>query len=134
MNVAFTNAVFRAMRADLDGQPRVGRSARGLGVRITGRFADLPVGADGSVQPGTGGMSVAVGEARHLPKHRRPRSLGGEGRDPIFSLHMAELADGLAVRVDRDPHALIEPALRCPLPDYEQALASTRPSWSKSHD
>jgi hypothetical protein len=127
-------AVFRAMRSDSDGQPRLGRAARDLGVRIEGRFADLPVAADGSVRPGTGGMSVAVDDARHLPKPRRPRSLGGEGRDPVFSLQSGAFPESLSLHVDRRPHALVEPALPCLLNDYERALASTRPSWRKTHD
>ena len=79
-------------------------------------------------------MSVAVDDARHLPKPRRPRSLGGEGRDPVFSLQSGAVPEMLSLRVDRHPHALVEPALACLLNDYERALASTRPSWTKTHD
>ena len=86
--------MFRAMRLEIDGLPRLGRSAREFGVRIN---VDLPVGADGSVEPGTGGMSVAVDNALNLPKHRRPRSLGGEGRDPVFGLETSRIALGLAI-------------------------------------
>ena len=131
---ALAEAIFRAMCVAEDGQPRVGRSARELGVRTAGAIIDLPVAADRSVEPGTGGMSVAVDDALHLPKHRRPRSLGGEGRDPVFAIERAILPSGLAIRVDRHPHALVEPAQRCMLRGYEDALASTRPSWRKIHD
>ena len=120
--------MFRAMRLEIDGLPKLGRSARELGVRIN---VDLPVGADGSVEPGTGGMSVAVDDALNLPKHRRPRSLGGEGRDSVFGLQTRALPDDLALRVDQRPHAFVEPARRSALPRYEAALALTRSSWTR---
>lgn len=73
--------MFRAMKAETDGLPKVGRSGRELGVRIDGPTRDLAVAQDGTVEPGTGGMSVALDAAQNLPKPRLPRSLGGEGRD-----------------------------------------------------
>src|SRR5713226_7157439 len=78
--------MFRAMKAEPDGRPKAGRSGRELGVRIEGPIRDIPVREDGSVDPKTGGMSVAVDTAQNLPKPRLPRSLGGEGRDPVFSI------------------------------------------------
>lgn len=68
--------MFRAMKTETDGFPKVGRSRRELGVRIDGPNPDLAVGQDGTVEPGTGGMSVALDSARNLPKPRLPRSLG----------------------------------------------------------
>ena len=122
------------MKSADDGQPIIGPSARKLGVRVGGTVVDLPVTSDGFVEPGTGGMSVAVDDAHHLPKHRRPRSLGGEGRDPVFALEAAILLPHLTLRVDRHPHALVEPSLPCPLSEYDATLAGTRPSWRKTHD
>ena len=129
--VAQPGEMFRAMQLEIDGLPKLGRSARELGIRID---VDLPVDADGWVEPGTGGMSVAVDDALNLPKHRRPRSLGGDGRDPVFSLQTRVLPDDLALRVDRRPHALVEPARRSALQIYEAALALTRSSWRKIDD
>ncbi len=122
------------MRAASDGLPVVGRSARELGVRVEGAVIDLRVGEDGWVQSGAGGMSVADGDPSYLPKHRRPLSLGGDGRDPVFGLARAALPAELAIRVDRPPHALVEPAEPCKLGRYEEALAATRPSWTRTHD
>lgn len=121
--------LFRAMKAAEDRLPSVGRSSRELGVRIEGEMRDLPVGPDEMVAPATGGMSVALDAAENLPKHRLPRSLGGEGRDPVFSIASGHLASDLSVRVDRHPHALVEPARPCPLEEFESALAATRPAW-----
>jgi len=121
--------MFRAMKAEVDGLPKVGRSSRELGVRVEGAVRDLPVGPDGTVDPGTGGMSVALDAAQNLPKPRLPKSLGGEGRDPVFSMSAANLAPDLGIRTDRHPHALVEPARTCLLDAFESALAATRTLW-----
>jgi hypothetical protein len=42
--------MFRAMKAEPDGLPKVGRSRHELGVRIDGPIRDLPVGEDGMVE------------------------------------------------------------------------------------
>src|SRR5580658_3933512 len=114
--------MFRAMKADADGLPKAGRSARELGVRVDGPIRDLAIGQDGTVEPGTGGMSIALDAARNLPKPRLPRSLGGEGRDPVFVMLTAEVPRTLSLRPDRYPHALVEPGRRCPFPDFEADL------------
>ena len=106
--------MFRAMRAEADGLPKVGRSGRELGVRIDGPTRDLAVGQDGTVEPGTGGMSVALDDAQNLPKPRLPRSLGGEGRDPVFTMLAAEVPRTLLLRPDRYPHCRAEPPMPSP--------------------
>ncbi|MGO8786957.1 MAG: hypothetical protein ACLQVL_06185 [Terriglobia bacterium] len=60
-------SIFRAMKAEADGLPKVGRSGRELGVRIEGPRQDITVGEDGTVEPGNGGMSVALDAALNLP-------------------------------------------------------------------
>lgn len=122
--------LFRAMKADPDDLPKVGRSGRELGVRVEGPGRDLPVAPDGTVEPRTGGMSVALDEARNLPKPRLPKSLGGEGRDPVFRMLGADLPPALSARPDHHPHALVEPRYRCLLREFESGLEATRPSWS----
>ena len=126
--------MFRAMKAEADGLPKAGRSSRELGIRIDGQIRDLPVGEDGTVEPETGGMSVALDAAQNLPKPRLPRSLGGEGRDPVFTMRRANVPETLILRVDRYPHALVEPIRRCLLVEFESDLASTRPFWGRVHD
>ncbi len=127
-------SIFRAMKAEADGLPQVGRSGRELGVRIDGPRRDITVGGDGTVEPGNGGKSVALDAALNLPKPRLPKSLGGEGQDPVFSMVRANIPSTLLLREDRYPHALVEPGRRCPLPVFESDLASTRSLWSKAHD
>jgi hypothetical protein len=124
--------MFRAMKEEVDGLPKVERSGRGLGVRIVGLTRDLPVGEDGTVEPATGGMSVALDGAQNLPKPRLPRALGGEGRDPVFAMFSTGISEALLLRVDRHPHAMVEPSRRCPLSHFEADLAGTRTLWSKA--
>lgn len=113
---------------------KVGRSGRELGVRIDGPIRDLPVREAGIVEPESGGMSVALDPALNLPKPRLPRSLGGEGRDPVFAMRRAEVPETLILRVDRYPHALVEPVRRCLLVEFESEIARTRAFWSKVRD
>ena len=127
-------SMFRAMKADSDGYPTTGSSSRTLGVRIDGLSRDILVALDRTVSPGTGGMSVALDAARNLPKHRLPKSLGGEGRDPVFTMSSVALPASLLVRPDRYPHAFVEPAVVCLFEQYEKNLWGTRLSWSNVHD
>jgi len=122
------------MKEFTGGHPLVGRSGRTLGVRIEGPVRDIPVADDGSVAPATGGMSVALDQALNLPKPRLPKSLGGEGRDPVFKMDSAELSPALLVRPDRYPHACVEPGRRCSLTRFESDLTATLPYWIKVHE
>ena len=126
--------IFRAMKEDRDRYPVTGSSCRTLGVRIVGPSRDILVAPDGTVSPGIGGMSVALDAAGNLPKHRLPKSLGGEGRDPVFGMSSAALRGSLLVRPDRYPHAFVEPAVVCRFEQFEKDLSGTRVSWSKAHD
>jgi hypothetical protein len=126
--------MFRAMKADRDGYPTTGPSSRTLGVRIDGPSRDILVALDGSVSPGTGGMSVALDAAQNLPKHRLPKALGGEGRDPVFKMSSAALPASLLVRPDRYPHPFVEPAAVCLFEQYEKDVCGTRLAWSNPHD
>jgi hypothetical protein len=132
--LADEGSMFRAMKAEPDGLPKVGRSSRELGIRIDGPIRDLSVGEDGTVEPETGGMSVALDAAQNLPKPRLPKSLGAEGRDPVFSMRRGAVPETLTLRVDRYPHTLVEPIRRCLLAEFEADLASTRSFWGKVHD
>lgn len=119
--------VFRAMKEDTNGKPLMGRSARTLGVRIC---VDIPIRA-GKVYPQTGGMSVTPDCVMRLPKSRRPKSLGGWGRDPVFSLQVSDLSSSLTLRRDKPTHVLIEPSRCCLFEEFEQNLYETKEKWMK---
>lgn len=124
-------SVYRSMNDDGEGHPLCGPSARMLGVRIRG---DVAVSIDGVVSPGTGGMSVAVGSPRSLPRHRRPPEHGGIGEDPVWQIDVRDLPDTLVYRADRerpDVHGFIEPREPVSLDDYQVALATSRTLWER---
>jgi hypothetical protein len=122
---------FRAMKEGSDGMPMLGPNARMLGVR-PGGSPDPDVLARTALDfvfPGCGGLSVATGDPRNLPRHRRLPALGGTGRDPIWCVESEDLGPVFSIRLDRPGHALLEPAMPMILQDFDQALASTRTLW-----
>ncbi|MBV9281414.1 MAG: hypothetical protein JOZ41_15140 [Chloroflexi bacterium] len=122
------------MKADNDGLPAVCSSARCLGVRPgTGFATDVEVDANGYVHPGTGGMSVAPNNPRNLPEIRRPRALGGLGKDPVWCIGAGMLGDNLVYRADAanpSGHGFIEPARPMLFEDYQSSLIGTRQHWT----
>jgi hypothetical protein len=120
--------LYRAMIQDSDNRPEVGPSARKLGVRP---FLDIAPDEDYFVDPDTGGMSVSPDTPAHLPDHRRPRTHGGTGDDPLWAIHDHQLVEGLEYRPDgnRVDHGFIEPKYRMRFDEYEDLLASTRDDW-----
>jgi len=118
------------MKTGTDGLPSVGPTARELGTRPDD---DIPVDADGYVEPLTGGLSVSPVSADRLPEHRRPPELGGSGKDPVWQLATDLLPEVLRYRPDdEDPdgHGTIEPVARMTLDAYQQALGATRSAWT----
>jgi hypothetical protein len=105
----------------------VGPSARALGVRPGD---DIPV-VGGRVRPGTGGMSVAPDDPMHLPRHRRPPSLAGTGRDPVWGIALDSLGADVVFRQDKRHHGLLEPAREMSIDEFQGALAALAPRWSK---
>lgn len=124
------------MKVAADGMPETGRSARSLGIRTP---RDIPAGIAPdvlqvedaeTVDPGTGGLSVAPESPSHLPPMRRPPEFGGRGKDPVWQIDSSELADaGLQYRQDSPTHGLLEPSIPMSLKDFETALERTRDRW-----
>ena len=123
--------LYRTMRADADGLPRVGRGARLLGVRVEGPRIDVSPDDHGCVHTGTGGMSVTVDDPAAMPVSRRPRWLAdGASEDPLFRLEPSRVVEPLSVRVEARAHAVIEPSVGLTLDAYETSLAATRSFWN----
>ena len=121
--------LFRAMKAAPDGMPACEDSARGLGARVP---QDIEGDAAGFVTPKQGGMSVTPDNPERMNPLRRPRALGGVGKDPLFVIGEERLGTALIIRRDpKDPrsHGFVEPANVMPLDTYRTALAATRPGW-----
>jgi len=117
------------MKKGPDGLPAIGRSARTLGVRVEGKYADVTLDAAGRVLPAKGGMSVTVDEPKLMPPARRPTWLKGAGEDPLFFINKEKIVSPLTIRLDKGAHAFVEPTLPRPLFDYENDLARTQPDW-----
>ena len=68
-----------------------------------------------------------------LPPFRRPPSLGGTGKDPVFCIGSNCLPGGLQYRPDREStkHGFIEPSKPMTLHEYEELLKKTGPLWKR---
>jgi hypothetical protein len=134
--------IYRAMTRDNDGRPKVGTTARTLGVRLPpDPKPDITPDSNGVVRPGTGGMSVAPAW-RRLPLYRIPRRLRhlvpqahGKDEDACWTMGDGPFADGtlaagLALRVDSARHGLVEPDGEMTVEAYQEALAATRDHWT----
>ncbi len=121
------------MKPDSDGFPLTGATRRMLGVK-PGHPPDddIPVDDMNHVHPNTGGMSVTIDDPRRLPKHRLPRTMGGEGRDPLYQMPCGVLSASLQLRADQPHpslHRLVEPAKRSHFNEFQNQLYRTRTSW-----
>ena len=121
--------LLRGMKEANDGLPVVAPTARTLGARP---LIDIPIDQNGMVWPGTGGISVTPNDPKKLPRHRRPRSLGGRGKDPVWGIPSSNLGAKLVYRADpKNPtgHGFIEPAYPMTFNEYQCALTKTRATW-----
>ena len=142
--------VYRAMTPDGD-VPKVGASARALGVRVPpDPNADITPNEAGNVGPERGGMSVAPAW-RDLELHRIPRRLEhivpdatGSNKDQCWKMGegpFSEAAVGsqLTLRPDEAVngevvHGVIGPTSVMSLQRYQTALAATRDEWTVDED
>ncbi len=121
-------SLFRAMSKDGGGTPVVGPGDLGV------REVDLQPDPDGLARPRRGGMSVAPDDPMSLPIFRRPPSLAGTGKKPVWSISDAALTPSLSFRQDSASHGLVEPASAMPWQNYLHALSETGPTWALCHE
>src|SRR5205823_1424738 len=123
--------LFRGMTEDIDGLPKTGPGGRLLGVR-PGNSPSPDVTATNPhdfVFPGQGGMSVTPHDPANLPRHRRPKGLGGIGPDPVWYIELDELGPDLVFRQNSSVHGVVEPARPMTLQEFQNALATTHSRW-----
>lgn len=123
-------ALYRGMRPTEGGAPEIGASAKTLGARPG---IDIPVGEDGLVRPGTGGMSVNDSPTG-MPEFRRPPSFGGTAKDlSMYCIDACDLGPGLRYAPDAagGGHGFMEPAWVMPFEEYQGYLGGTQGSWSE---
>jgi hypothetical protein len=141
---------YRGM-TDENGKPKIGRSARLLGVRlgIDINIKQMPVDSldeQGYLLPesecefqgelvdvaivNTGGMSVSL-SIEALPAPRKPAKFGGYGKDPLWQIDDSNITGDLQAVQDSPTHVSISPRVTMLLERYELALANTQDYWER---
>ena len=137
--------------AEENGHPKVGRSARLLGIRldvdvdVVHMYRDC-LDAQGYLRPeaerqstgemvtvvlrNTKGMSTSL-SIESLPAFRRPAAFGGMGRDPLWQIDDSQISGDLEAVQDSATHVSIMPRATMLLEKYETALANTQNDWQK---
>jgi hypothetical protein len=137
--------------AEENGKPKVGRSARLLGVRLGIDIDVVEMSKDwlddqGYLRPeaerkateelvvvavrSTKGMSTSL-SIESLPAFRRPIAFGGMGRDPLWQIEGNQISGDLEAVQDSATHVSIMPRVTMLLEKYETALANTQNDWQK---
>ena len=141
---------YRSM-AEANGKPRVGRSARSLGVRPgtdidIGRVPRDWLDKQGYLRPeaerspsgepvtiairNTKGMSISL-SIESLPAFRRPETFGGVGKDPIWQIEDSKIIGDIEAVQDSPTHVSVLPRTTMLLERYEAALARTQTAWER---
>lgn len=137
---------------DENGKPKIGRSARLLGVRLGDidiNIKRMPVDSldeQGYLLPeserkfqgelvdvaivNTGGMSVSL-SIEALPAPRKPAKFGGYGKDPLWQIDDSNITGDLQAVQDNPTHVSISPRVTMSLERYELALANTQDDWER---
>jgi hypothetical protein len=145
-----TKLYYRGM-AEQNGKPKIGRSARLLGVRPNTDIdiEQIPSGCvddQGYLLPeperryqgenvviaikNAKGMSVSL-SIESLPAFRKPAKFGGIGRDPLWQIDDSKITGDLKAVQDSPTHVSILPRVTMLLERYEAALAQTQNDWEQ---
>ena len=141
---------YRGM-AEQGDKPKIGRSARLLGIRpnIDISIEQIPTGyldEQGYLLPesqrqilgelvtvavrDTKGMSVSL-SIDGLPKFRKPAKFGGAGKDTLWQIDDSHIVKDLQAVQDAATHVSIMPRVTMLLERYEAALANTQNYWER---
>ncbi|MGK7874473.1 MAG: hypothetical protein AB4426_14545 [Xenococcaceae cyanobacterium] len=141
---------YRGM-AEKNGKPKLGRSARLLGIRpgVDIDIAHMPRGwldKQGYLHPeserdnsgvkvevvirNTKGMSTSL-SIEGLPPFRKPVAFGGTGKDPLWQIEDSHITGDLEAVQDSATHVSIMPRDTMLLERYEAALVKTQDYWEK---
>ncbi|MBD2496823.1 hypothetical protein [Nostoc sp. FACHB-280] len=141
---------YRGMVAQ-NGKPKIGRSARLLGIRpgIDINVEQMPVGyldeqgyllaeSEREVRgelvtvaiKDTKGMSVSL-SIEALPAFRKPQKFGGTGKYPLWQIDDSDITGDLQAIQDSPTHVSIIPRVTMSLERYELALANTKNYWQR---
>jgi hypothetical protein len=141
---------YRCM-AEQNGKPKVGRSARLLGVRpsIDINVEQIPAGyldkqgyllADSEREIRGEFVTVAIRDHKGmsvslsidgLPDFRKPTKFGGTGKDTLWQIDDSYITEDLEAIQDSATHVSILPRTTMSLAKYEAALANTQNYWER---
>jgi hypothetical protein len=148
--ISVVRLFYRGM-AEINGKPKLGRSARLLGIRpgIDIDIANMPRGwlnDQGYLRPeseredsevckemvirNTKGMSTSL-SIDGLPSFRKPAAFGGASKDPLWQIADSHITGDLEAVQDSPTHVSILPRATMSLERYETALAKTQDFWEK---
>jgi hypothetical protein len=123
------------------GKPAIGTDSNMLGVRVPPHpNPDITPTADGSVSPGTHGMSVAPTwqELPYflIPKRLKTKAPGAKGRNDLVCFRMGNGAfrteainEHLTMNADSATHGTVQPAHAMSIDDFQLRLAETQNEW-----
>ncbi|MGB3295537.1 MAG: hypothetical protein WBB01_21345 [Phormidesmis sp.] len=140
---------YRGM-AEKNGKPKLGRSARLLGIRpgvdidVTympqsrlakeeGLYPDLEEDSGELLEVvirNLKGMSTSL-SIEGLPPFRKPAAFGGIGKDPLWKIDSDCITGDLEAVQDSATHVSIMPRVTMLLNRYEAALAATQDYWEE---
>jgi hypothetical protein len=144
---------YRGM-AEQNNRPKIGRSARLLGIRpgIDINIEQMPIGyldEQGYLLPesqrkikgelvtvainDTKGMSVSI-SIEGLPAFRKPARFGGTGKDPLWQIDNNIITGDLQAVQDSPTHVSILPRVTMSLERYEAALTNTQKHWARVNE
>ncbi len=142
--------LYRAMIEE-NGFPKIGRSPRMLGVRLSididveqipldllDEQGSLRSSVEQSNSPtivevairNNKGMSTSLSIAA-LPAFRKPQEFGGTGKDPLWQIDDCQILGEIEAVQDSPTHVSIMPRRTILLEKYETAIANTRNDWEK---
>lgn len=113
------------------GRPAVDASRLTLGVKLRDS-PDILMDEHRYVYPKTGGLSVAP-TPNGLPSSKRPPSLGGTSKHPVWKLDVGQLPPELVLRPVSANHGLIEPSQPTKVEEFQRALHKLEPLWVQVH-
>lgn len=142
--------LYRAMIEE-NGKPKIGRSPRMLGVRLSTDIdvEQIPINwldEQGSLRPSVEqinstttaevairnnkGMSTSL-SIEALPAFRKPSEFGGTGKDPLWQIDDCKILGNIEAVQDSPTHVSIMPRQTMLLEKYETAIANTQDYWEK---
>ena len=117
--------LYRVMKVDTDGQPRVGTRRNMLGVRPFDP-ANKDPRRKFDVDAVNGSDSVLPGTKKGLSVSSTPARLIANNDEAVWEIDDTELPPELVPVRDRPPHHILEPRRPMTLDEYQDALIATR--------